>query len=179
MFSLSTVYETISQLCKERGITLHRLSKEADVGFDTLTALKKGERTDLSPMAASRVADYFGRPITDFIEQKGNTPISTIGINIRHRRIAMQMTLEELSQEVDISISVLSKIETGRNTSFNPILIVKIARALGTTPHALLEWNEEKDERIAVNRIIRQLGALSDDNIAILDILVTAMKKQK
>src|SRR6188472_4159051 len=69
----------------------------------------------------------------------------TIGRRIRQLRTDRGMTLEELAAAVVRAPSQLSRIENGRREP-KLTLLQAIARAVGTTPDALLE-SEPLDER--------------------------------
>jgi transcriptional regulator with XRE-family HTH domain len=59
------------------------------------------------------------------------------GKNVRHARLARQMTQEQLSEASGLSQQYISGLERGRR---NPTVITlfELAQALGTTPDALL-----------------------------------------
>ena len=59
----------------------------------------------------------------------------TLGQAIRERRLARNLTLVALAQEVDLSQPFLSQVENGRARP-SMISLYRIANALGTTPQA-------------------------------------------
>jgi len=67
-----------------------------------------------------------------------------IGKRIRLLRLKQHRTIEEISKDCDFSISLLSKIETGK--VFPSVgTLVKVAKALGTNISAFIESDEITD----------------------------------
>ena len=63
--------------------------------------------------------------------------------NIRARRIALKMTQQELAAKLGYkSTSTIAKIESGEN-DIPQLKIVAFARALETTPGALLDFDDD------------------------------------
>lgn len=57
---MSNMYETIMELCEERGITGYRLCKDSGLSPSVLTDLKMGRQKSLSATNADKIASYFG-----------------------------------------------------------------------------------------------------------------------
>lgn len=57
---MSDLYERISALCQEEGITGYRLCKETGITPSTLTDLKMGRKEGLSARNADKIASFFG-----------------------------------------------------------------------------------------------------------------------
>ena len=69
--------------------------------------------------------------------------MSTIGSNIRSRRLELNMTQEELASKLGYkSKSTINKIELGTN-DIPQSKIVQFANALDTTPSFLMGWEEQ------------------------------------
>ena len=74
--------------------------------------------------------------------------MSTIGSNIRNRRIELSMTQEELAKKLGYkSKSTINKIELGIN-DIPQSKIVQFADALDTTASFLMGWTEATPEEI-------------------------------
>lgn len=58
--NMSKLYENITNLCQERGISGYKLCRELSIQPSTLTDLKMGRKTGLSATNASKIAQYFG-----------------------------------------------------------------------------------------------------------------------
>ena len=65
---------------------------------------------------------------------------TTLGERIRELREAADMSLRELSREVNVSAAFMSDIELGKRYPSDDVL-EKIARSLGTTSEALDEYD--------------------------------------
>lgn len=57
---MSTLYETIMELCNSRGISGYKLCKDLGISASTLSDLKHGRKKGLSADYANRIANYFG-----------------------------------------------------------------------------------------------------------------------
>ena len=64
---MSTLYERISALCSERGITGYRLCKDIGISPSTLSDLKFGRKSTLSSSTATRIAKYLGVSVSYLI----------------------------------------------------------------------------------------------------------------
>ena len=57
---MSELYNRLSGLCEERGITGYRMCKDCGLSPSTMTDLKSGRKKTLNAESADRVAGYFG-----------------------------------------------------------------------------------------------------------------------
>jgi len=57
---MENLYNTIAQLCKDKGITITDLCREAGVPRSNLTDLKMGRQKGLSAKNMDKIAAYFG-----------------------------------------------------------------------------------------------------------------------
>lgn len=64
----------------------------------------------------------------------------SIGKNIRQQRHTMRLTLEEVADQVGISRQTMSRYETGVIANIPSDKIELLAKALKTTPSALMGW---------------------------------------
>lgn len=78
---LNEMYNRIESLCKERGINITRMCKEASVTRALLTELKMGRTETLTAKTLSKIASYFNVSVDYLIgaEQKEKTPAETGG----------------------------------------------------------------------------------------------------
>jgi transcriptional regulator with XRE-family HTH domain len=67
---------------------------------------------------------------------------SIVSRNIKKYRALRQLSQEELSEEVDISVNFLSNIESGRRW-ISPLTMVKFAAALKIEPYELFKPEKE------------------------------------
>ena len=57
---MSKLYETIEQLCKNKGVNITKMCKDAGVSRGSLTDLKMERSAELSTSSMSKLAEYFG-----------------------------------------------------------------------------------------------------------------------
>ena len=74
---MSILYETLTALCKERGITGYKMCKDIGMQPSVMTDLKMGRRSSVKIETAQKIADYFGVS-TEYLlgkeDQKDKTP---------------------------------------------------------------------------------------------------------
>ena len=56
---MSELYNRIDKLCKEKGVSITAMCKDAKVSRSSLTDLKSGRSKELSTEALAKIADYF------------------------------------------------------------------------------------------------------------------------
>ena len=71
------LYEKISDLCRERGVTPYRMSKDAGISRSIITELKSGRSQSLSAESLQKVANYFKVPV-DYLLDLGEIDPSDI-----------------------------------------------------------------------------------------------------
>ena len=64
---MCTLYENIIKLCRDRGITGGKLCVDIGISKSTLTDLKAGRKKTITVPTATKIADYFGVPVTEII----------------------------------------------------------------------------------------------------------------
>lgn len=69
----------------------------------------------------------------------------TIGDRIKDARTALDMTLEDVAQQVGLSRQTLSRYETGVISNIPSDKIEELAKALKTSPSYLMGWEERLD----------------------------------
>jgi transcriptional regulator with XRE-family HTH domain len=76
---MSDLYNALSKLCQEKGITGYRMCKDVGIQPSIMTDLKMGRRSGLKAETAQRIADYFGVSVGYLLgtDQKEKTPILT------------------------------------------------------------------------------------------------------
>ena len=75
---MSTLYESINSLCKERGIKGGKMCVDIGISKTTMTDLKSGRRSGISMDTARKIADYFGVSVDRVLgseqKEKSSTP---------------------------------------------------------------------------------------------------------
>lgn len=71
---MGKLYEVLSALCNEKGITGYRMCKDCGIQPSIMTDLKMGRREGLKAETATKIASYFGVTVDYLLtgEQKEN-----------------------------------------------------------------------------------------------------------
>lgn len=75
---MSILYERLSALCQERGITAYRMCKDTDVQPSVMTDLKMGRRQTVKAETAAKIAAYFGVSV-DYLLGNEEKPAASKG----------------------------------------------------------------------------------------------------
>ena len=80
---MSTLYERLDSLCKERGIKGGRMCTDLGLSKSLMTDLKMGRKTGVSAMTAQKIAAYFGVSVGYLLgeEDKKNKPVENDGLS--------------------------------------------------------------------------------------------------
>lgn len=108
-------YEIIEMLCKEKGITITQMCKEANVSRGALTDLKMGRSTTLSLPTTTKLCDYFNVS-TDFLLGKQDIILGT-----EIRKIIKQIA-NELGESYDELEKLYMTKEFPRNLNYKSLL---------------------------------------------------------
>ncbi len=104
-----------------------------------------------------------------------------LGDNIRRERIARNMSLEELSELLDLSSSTVGLIERGDRGATNHTLY-RLAYIFDTTidsffaPRDELRVSEESDTKVKRRRITSLLSGLNERELDFVLVLIKNMK---
>lgn len=71
---MSNLYNTLAQLCEQKGISAYRMCKDVGIQPSIMTDLKKGRRSSMKVETASKIASYFGVSV-EYIMGSDNTSI--------------------------------------------------------------------------------------------------------
>ena len=78
-------------------------------------------------------------------ENEGATKSMGLGENLKQRRKALKLTLEDVAAEIGTSKQTVQRYESGQIANIPQEKIERLAAALGTTPAALVGWEESPD----------------------------------
>lgn len=109
------IYEIIEMLCKEKGITITQMCKEANVSRGSMTDLKMGRSTTLSLPTTTKLCDYFNVS-TDFLLGKQDVILGT-----EIRKIIKQIA-NELGESYDELEKLYMTKEFPRNLNYKSLL---------------------------------------------------------
>ena len=88
--------------------------------------------------------------------------VENMGQRIRDRRIALELTLDELGKRVGVGASTVRKWETGYIKDMRSDKIQKIADALDVTPAYLMGWDESQS--VSVEQVHTNNGLIGQAN---------------
>ncbi len=99
-----------------------------------------------------------------------------LGNNISKLRKAMGMSQEKLAEQIDMGITSLSIIETGKGfiTASN---LEKIAEVLGVEESILFKASEDEDEEVMYKNILKRIEKYRNDKdkLTLLETFINAM----
>lgn len=70
-FIMSTLYENLTALCKEKGIKGARMCTDLGISKSLMTDLKMGRRSGVNAETAQRIASYFGVSVGYLLGKEG------------------------------------------------------------------------------------------------------------
>lgn len=88
--------------------------------------------------------------------------VENMGQRIRDRRIALELTLDELGKRVGVGASTVRKWETGYIKDMRSDKIQRVADALDVTPAYLMGWDESQN--ISVEQVHTNNGLIGQAN---------------
>lgn len=99
---MSKLYETIVQLCAERGVNITELCRQSGASRGSLTDLKMGRKASLSAATLSKIATYFGVSVDYLLGNEKEPATDSDGLTEAERRdIAIE--LEQLMADIEKS----------------------------------------------------------------------------
>lgn len=108
---MGTLYERITSLCQERGITGGRLCRDLQMSKGTLTDLKMGRQKSLSAEKAQKIASYFNVSVGYLLgeETKKEQPTETDGLSEK-RKALMQFAMSVPEEKAEMILQVMKTI---------------------------------------------------------------------
>ena len=80
---MSDMYKRIETLCKERGVNITQMCKDAGVPRGNLTELKMGRTIALSTKTLNKLSVYFDVPIEHLLGQETKKPTDQVVDGLR------------------------------------------------------------------------------------------------
>ena len=109
---MGTLYERITALCKERGITGGRLCTDLRMSKGTLTDLKMGRQKSLSAEKAQKIASYFDVSVGYLLGEediKKEQPTELDGLSEK-RKALMQFAMSVPEEKAEMILQVMKTI---------------------------------------------------------------------
>ena len=109
---MGTLYERITSLCKENGITGAKLCRDLQMSKGTLTDLKMGRQKSLSAEKAQKIASYFNVSVGYLLgeeNEKKEQPTEYDGLS-ENRKALMQFAMSVPEDKVGMMLQVMQTI---------------------------------------------------------------------
>ena len=97
---MSELYNRIENLCKEKGISVTQLCREAKINRSTLTELKKERTKTLSYTVSKKIADYFKIPLNEVYDGEEPKRFSPIQL-FAHSNEQLQEAIKNITLNVN------------------------------------------------------------------------------
>lgn len=101
--------------------------------------------------------------------------LKNMGVRIANRRKECNMTQEQVAEQMNVSIQMISNLELGKK-AIRPENLVKLCQVLGITADYILTGQKLS---IDVQSIVNKLSTLPDDDIEIIESLIDHFIKKK
>lgn len=103
------LYETISALCKKRGVSGYKLCKETGISPSLLSDLKNGRTKTISSNNLSKIADYLEVTVDNLLQNDHVNASAAILTPAKQRLLDMIDGLEE--EQIDKLLGIISEIK--------------------------------------------------------------------
>ena len=108
---MSTLYERLDALCKEKGIKGARLCSDIGCSKSLMTDLKSGRKKGVNAETAQKIATYFGVSVGYLLgeETKKEQPVEFDGLSEK-RKALMQFAMEIPEDKAEMILQVMRTI---------------------------------------------------------------------
>lgn len=109
---MGTLYERITSLCQERGITGGKMCTELKMSKGTLTDLKMGRQKSLSAEKAQKIATYLGVSVAYLLGEEDIKKEQTTEIDDlpEKRKALMQFAMSVPEDKAEMILQVMKTI---------------------------------------------------------------------
>ena len=120
------MYNRIESLCKEHGINITRMCKEASVTIALLTELKMGRTETLTAKTLSKIAAYFNVSVDYLIgnEQKEKAAIDVVDDDLQEyldelrsrpeKRMLFSVTKNATKSQIEAIVKMIEEMQDGQ-----------------------------------------------------------------
>ena len=99
----------------------------------------------------------------------GDTNLQEIGERISKRRKLMGLTQEQLAEQMDVSIQMISNLERGVK-AIRIDNLVKLSRILGVTTDYILTGQQSSGD---IDMMSKQIGQLSAEHRELIELIIS------
>ena len=123
---MNEMYNRIESLCKEHGINITRMCKEASVTRALLTELKMGRTETLNAKTLSKIAAYFNVSVDYLIgnEQKEKAAIDVVDDDLQEyldelrsrpeKRMLFSVTKNATKSQIEAIVKMIEEMQDGQ-----------------------------------------------------------------
>lgn len=123
---MNEMYNRIESLCKEHGINITRMCKEASVTRALLTELKMGRTETLNAKTLSKIAAYFNVSVDYLIgnEQKEKAAIDVVDDDLQEyldelrsrpeKRMLFSVTKSATKSQIEAIVKMIEEMQDGQ-----------------------------------------------------------------
>lgn len=108
---MCTLYERISSLCKEKGVTNSRMCLDLGLSKSTMSNMKSGRNSGLTATTAQKIATYLGVTIGYLLgeEEKEKKPIQEDELSENRQKI-IDFAMSVPEDKIDLVLKLMRTI---------------------------------------------------------------------
>jgi transcriptional regulator with XRE-family HTH domain len=109
---VATLYETLDELCKEKGVKGGRMCSDLGISKSLMTDLKSGRKKSVNAETAQKVATYFKVSVGYLLgeEAKKEQPIENDGLSKKQKALIAKV-MQMSDADLDRFDKILSLVE--------------------------------------------------------------------
>ena len=107
---MDTLYNRITNLCKEKGVSGSRMCLDLGLSKSTMSDLKKGRTKGVSIPTAQKIAGYFGITVDELYGVEEKIKADPIGTAERHFEIIMDEDISDIFDDFKLLDAAQRKI---------------------------------------------------------------------
>lgn len=145
-----TIGKRIKQLREDKGLTQEDIAKKIGVAIQTIYKYENEIVTNIPLDKLEKIAKALQTTPAylmgweDNAEKPSKTnKISDTGQRIKEKRLLAGISIEELAEQSNVSVDIITRLETGVPTSFDSKILKSIARVLNTNMDYLAGWSDD------------------------------------
>lgn len=114
---MSNLYETITELCRKKGVYPGKMCSDLGMSRSFMTNLKSGWSKGVTLTTAKKLADYFEVPVETFLGGAEEiTPVEQIQDELQEKRnLLFSLTKKASEEDLDKFIKMLELIMGDKN----------------------------------------------------------------
>ena len=123
---INEMYIRIESLCKERGINITQMCRDAEIPRGNLTDLKKGRTAALSTKTLVKISEYFGVSVEYLLgnEQKEKAAIDVVDDDLQEyldelrsrpeKRMLFSVTKNATKSQIEAIVKMIEEMQDGQ-----------------------------------------------------------------